>query len=58
MYGRAINKLSVYIQAPGQDEMLIWKKSGNNGNIWNKVQIDIFSNKDYYVRKYSLVTFK
>ena len=51
MYGKTIDKLSVYIRVSGQTDKLLWRKAGNIGNVWKNAQVDILSSADYQVRK-------
>ncbi|XP_078690973.1 cubilin-like isoform X2 [Branchiostoma floridae x Branchiostoma belcheri] len=34
MYGLSMGTLNVYLSQPGQSDMLVWKRSGSQGNVW------------------------
>ena len=48
MYGPHINELNVYKKV-GQNMILVWKRSGNNGNQWRSGQVTVSNNVGYQV---------
>ncbi|XP_019641868.1 PREDICTED: cubilin-like [Branchiostoma belcheri] len=34
MYGLSMGTLNVYLSQPGQSDMLVWTRSGSQGNVW------------------------
>ena len=48
MYGPHVDSLNVYKKV-GQNLVLVWKRSGNNGNAWRAGQVDVNSNIRYQV---------
>ncbi len=46
--------LKVLIQKKGEKDKVVWKKSGNQGNLWFKADVSIKSAKPYRVRHFQL----
>lgn len=41
MFGRTVNKLSLYAEGPGSGREVLWSKEGNQGSDWLTETVDI-----------------
>lgn len=49
MHGLGIGKLSVIMHATAGTTTVLWKKSGDLGDVWLNATVEIRSDQDYYV---------
>ncbi|XP_070567019.1 MAM and LDL-receptor class A domain-containing protein 2-like [Ptychodera flava] len=48
MYGDTIGALNIYIYS-GSTPILLWSKSGNQGDVWRQGQVSVYSSVEYQV---------
>ena len=59
MKGRRIGSLNVYLATIyGHLDNLVWAKSGDQGNKWNKGTVTLNSNADFQVRVDGVIDFR
>lgn len=54
MFGRTVNKLSLYAEGPGSGREVLWSKEGNQGSDWLTATVDVTATEGMKVNMFMI----